>query len=73
LGTKAISVSRGGDYFMPVLAPGDYAVLALDHAEDLEYTNPDALRPYLSKAQHVVLQPNQKEELNLEIVKGEPE
>lgn len=73
LGTKAISVTRGGDYFMPVLAPGDYAVLALDHAEDLEYTNPEALRPYLPKAQHIVLQPNQKEELNLEIVKSEPE
>jgi hypothetical protein len=54
---------------MPGLAPGEYSVLALDHLDGLEYTNPEVINPYLSKAQHVVLQPNQKIELYLELAK----
>jgi hypothetical protein len=40
------------------LAPGDYSVFAVDRGADLEYTNPEALSPYLAKATHVTLPPN---------------
>ena len=54
---------------MSGLAPGAYNVIALDHVDGLEYTNPEVIGPYLSSAQHVVLQPNQKLELNLELTR----
>jgi hypothetical protein len=40
------------------LVPGDYSVFALDRGADLEYTNPDALSPYMGKAAHVTLPPS---------------
>ena len=40
------------------LAPGDYAILALDEGERLEYDNPEVLNPYLSDAEHVSVQPH---------------
>jgi hypothetical protein len=39
-------------------APGEYSVLALTNADDLEYRNPDVLRPYLSRAVHATLYAN---------------
>ena len=48
------------------IAPGGYSVLAFDDLDGLEYTNPEALRPYLPKAVHVTLQPNQETTLELE-------
>lgn len=69
--TKEVEAGQDGSYYLPGLAPGEYDVLALDHAEDVEYTNPEVLRLYLPRAQHVVLQPNQKLQLNLEVVKVE--
>ena len=50
-------------------APGDYSILAVDHAQNLEYTNPEVIGPYLTHAQHVSLQPGQKTEVDLELVK----
>lgn len=35
------------------VAPGDYAVVAIDHGEQLEYSNPEVLNPYLSGAQQI--------------------
>jgi len=49
------------------LAPGSYSVLAFDHADNLEYTNPEALSPYMSKAAHVVLQPNQEQQVDVQL------
>jgi hypothetical protein len=71
--TSEIAANKQGNYLAQGLAPGEYDVLAVDHAQDLEYTNPEVLRLYLPRAQHIVLQPNQKAQLNLEIGKGEPE
>jgi hypothetical protein len=53
------------------LAPGEYDVLAFDHVEGLEYTNPDVLSPYLSKASHVTLTANGKSEIALDLIKWE--
>lgn len=67
--TKTEFVTDGTEMQMSGFAPGAYSVLALDHVERLEYTNPEVIGPYLSNAQHVVLQANQKLELNLEMTR----
>ncbi len=67
--TKTNFVADGAETEIPGLAPGEYSVLALDHVDGLEYTNPGVIGPYLSNAQHVVLLPNQKIELNLELTR----
>jgi hypothetical protein len=54
-----------------VVAPGDYSVLALDHAGNLEYTNPEVLSPYLVRAQHISVHANEKVEVNPDLVKVE--
>ncbi len=50
------------------LAPGEYLVYALDHADGLEYSNPDGLQPYASQAAHVTLSPNQKMQVTLDLI-----
>lgn len=67
--TKSMSVSEGSEVLVSGLAPGECSVLALDRADGIEYTNPEVLSRYLSSAKHVVLQPNQKMELNLELTR----
>jgi len=47
-----------GQFRFTNLAPGDYGVFAADRGADLEYTNSEALSPYLGKAAHVTLPPN---------------
>jgi hypothetical protein len=42
-----------GNFTIPGVPPGDYAILALDGAVDLEYADPDILEPYLSDAEQV--------------------
>jgi uncharacterized protein (DUF2141 family) len=49
------------------LAPGEYSVIALDNAEGLEYTNPEALSPYMSSAAHVTLGPKQNSTVTLQV------
>jgi len=49
------------------LAPGEYRVFAFDRTEGLEYANPEAMRPYLSKAQFIRLAPNGKATIHLEL------
>lgn len=54
---KALRTMQGKFQFQGV-PPGDYALFALDHADQLEYANPEVLNPYLSKAEHISLQPH---------------
>ena len=58
-----------GGFQFPLLPPGAYKVLALDHPDRLEYTNPDAMRNYLSKAREITLSPDQFAKIDLELVK----
>jgi len=67
--TKTEFVTEGAEMQMSGLAPGAYSVIALDHVDGLEYISPEVIGPYLSNAQHVVLQPNQKLELNLDLTR----
>jgi hypothetical protein len=59
--------NRPAAAFSTQLAPSNYKVLAVDSPE-FEYTNPEVLQKYLSKAREVYLSPNQKAEVKLELV-----
>jgi hypothetical protein len=60
-----------GTFTVSDLAPGSYRAIAIDQADDLEYTNPEELRDYLTKAQDVTLGPKQESHLDLELVHRE--
>jgi hypothetical protein len=60
-----------GTFDISNLAPGSYRAIAIDRADDLEYTNPEELRDYLTKAQDVTLGPKQESHLDLELVQRE--
>jgi hypothetical protein len=51
------------------LAPGSYSILAFDTLDDLEYSNPDSLEPYLSHAAHVDVTANQEASVTLELIR----
>jgi hypothetical protein len=50
------------------LAPGDYLVLAFDHADSIEYSNPNVLRNYLSQAAHVTVSASQKATVEVDLI-----
>ncbi len=54
-----------GNFTIPGVAPGDYAILALDEGERLEYDNPEVLNPYLSDAERVSVLPHGTVMVNL--------
>lgn len=60
-----------GRFRVENLAPGSYRVLALDHADNFEYTNPEALRKYSSGEQEVSLGPNQSSKIELQLLRTE--
>jgi hypothetical protein len=70
---RLVNVARitNGTFTISDLAPGSYRAIALDRVDDLEYTNPEALRDYLSKAQDVTLSPKQESRVDLELVQRE--
>lgn len=68
-GTPKVSDTFGQSSFQfHNVAPGDYAVLALDRVDQLEYANPAALQPYLAQANPVTLTANGKAEITLNLV-----
>jgi len=58
-----------GSFQFAFLPPGAYKILAVDHPEQLEYSNPDVLRKYLSKARDTTLSADQAARIDLELVK----
>lgn len=56
-----------GTFQFQGVAPGDYALLALDSADQLEYSNPEILNPYLSNAVHISVQPHGTANVNLSL------
>jgi hypothetical protein len=60
-----------GSFTIGDLAPGSYRALAIDRADDLEYTNPEALRDYLTNAEDLTLSPKQESRLDLELLQRE--
>jgi hypothetical protein len=56
-----------GKFEIDGITPGDYLLLAVDGVDRLEYENPEVLNPYLSKAEHVSLQPHGIANVNLSL------
>jgi hypothetical protein len=50
------------------LPPGDYDALAFDRVDGLEYTNPDVMELYSSRATQVTITPNHNTEITLEMI-----
>jgi Carboxypeptidase regulatory-like domain len=56
------------------LAPGEYFVLAFDHIDSVEYSNPDVLKDYLPQAAHATLSANQNNRVTVDLIRtGEAE
>jgi hypothetical protein len=53
------------------LAPGSYRAVAIEQADDLEYTNPEVVKDYLTKGQDIRLSSKQESRVDLELVQKE--
>jgi len=47
------TIATQGNFTISGVPPGDYAILALNDGDRLEYANPDILNPYLSDAEQI--------------------
>ena len=54
-----------GYFAIPGVPPGDYAIVALDGGDRLEYADPEILNPYLSDAEHFSVRPHTTVTVNL--------
>jgi len=61
-------VMSGGQFQFDRLAPGDYRVLAVDHADKIEFRNPEVLSAYLSRASRVTLQSGAQAKTTVELI-----
>jgi protocatechuate 3,4-dioxygenase beta subunit len=68
LDPKMIVADDRGEFQLDGLAPGGYKVFAFDRVDGLEYSNPQALDPYVSKAAQVSLQPNEKTTVKVDLI-----
>jgi hypothetical protein len=66
--TKSLNVSSQDEFFIPNLAPGSYSVIAFDRGDTVEYTNPEVLNQYLSRAAHITLEPNGRQQITLDLI-----
>jgi len=68
LDPKMIIANDRGEFQLEGLAPGDYKVFAFDRLDGLEYSNPEALDQYASKAAQVSLQPNETTTIKVDLI-----
>jgi hypothetical protein len=54
------------------LAPGRYLVIALDRQQELPYREPELVQQYLSEGKEITLTANDKSQVQLDVVAGEP-
>jgi hypothetical protein len=54
-----------GKFEIDGVIPGDYLLLAFDGVDRLDYENTEVLNPYLSKAEHISVQPHGIANVNL--------
>ena len=59
------------EFNLGMLAPGDYFVFAFDRIDNVEYSNPEVLQNYSSRAAHVTLSANQHVKVTLELIHTE--
>lgn len=57
-----------GNFLITGVPPGDYAVVAIEHGEQIEYANPEVMNSYLSNAEHISVGPMGKATVNLNLV-----
>jgi len=63
-------ISRGkGQFQSPMLAPGDYTVLAFDNVAGIEYTNPEIMNVYSANATHVSVTANSESRVNVNLIR----
>jgi hypothetical protein len=53
------------------LMPGDYTVLAFDRLDDLEYANPEVLKPYLFQSAHVHVDSRGEATVSVKVIRRE--
>ena len=56
-----------GTFSQEKLAPGNYHVIAVKNAQDLEFRNPAAMEKYLDRASSVTLQPGDEKSVRVEM------
>ena len=66
---RAMPSNSDGSYEFRGLAPGEYALFAVEDWADLEYANPAAIRPYLGSAKKVRVAPGSSENMRLDVAK----
>ncbi|HZR57237.1 MAG TPA: carboxypeptidase regulatory-like domain-containing protein [Terriglobales bacterium] len=62
------TLTTSGESQIGGLAPGDYTVIALDSTKNLEYTNPEALTPFMAGATHITLAPKQTSSITVQLM-----
>ena len=60
-----------GKYYVTLIPPGDYRILAFEKPPQLEYRNPAVLRAYDSKGQTIHVASGQKTQVTVELIKSE--
>ena len=60
-----------GKYYVTLIPPGDYRILAIEKPPQLEYRNPAVLRAYDSKGQTIHVASGQKTQVTVELIKSE--
>ena len=68
---RMFDVDASGEREYGGLAPGEYAILAFDSMEGVEYRNPDFLARYLSKAAQVTLAASTTTGVSVEVIHRE--
>jgi uncharacterized protein (DUF2141 family) len=64
-------VGNSGQFDFSNLPPDGYSVVALDHAEGLQYSDPGVLDSYLSNAVHITVPPNGRQSVDVNLTRVE--
>jgi hypothetical protein len=65
---KMVSSAQDGSFQFNDLAPGSYTVLAIDRADQLEYSDPEVMADYLPAGSHVTVQANSEANVTTNLV-----
>jgi hypothetical protein len=66
--TRRDQSDSDGTFTLPDIVPGRYTLVAIDGGEDLEYSNPIAIQPYLAPGQTLNIAPGGKYEVTANLV-----
>ncbi len=66
---KDTTTDQYGRFDLHGIAPGDYKVFSWDHVEDDAWQDPDFLRPFESKGEHVTLEESEGKSVNPALIR----